>query len=71
MQLKIEIKVPDDRGYRDHTRPYDIRVTELAVDIEHAFTTALNAMQDIDITEVEVPVKHSGSKTGTLRITLE
>lgn len=71
MHLKIEIEIPDDRKYRTIMRPCDIQVTELAADIGHAFTTTLKAMQDIDMAEAEVAVKHAGSKVGTLKITLE
>ena len=71
MVLKIEIEIPDDRKYRSVFHPYDIRATELAVDIEQAITNTLDAMQRIDMNEASTAVKQHDNKVGTVKITLE
>lgn len=71
MKLKIKITIPDDRRYRNTYSPYDIRTTELAVDIENAVTDLLDAMQRVDMREANSAITQDERQVGRLKITLE
>ena len=71
MQLKIKVKIDDDRTYRTYYSPYHINKLELLEGIDRALDDAIDIVNESNATEMSLAIMHEGDPVGTLSVTLK